>query len=798
MHSMQSAVITSPRWRKLGRDLWTEKNRMALMIVAISVSLIAVGTVLGSFAILTREIAVNYLGTRPASATVELEGDVDAALVERVRRHPAVREAEARDVILARFQQGGDWRPLLLFVVDDFAQMRLNTLRSEGGAWPPPTGTMLVERSAVRVLGALTGQRVRVKTPRGTAQDIEVSGIVHDPGLAPAWQEREGYGYVTRATLARLGEPATLHELRIAVDESARDLSAIEASAATVAAWLAEQGHPVHEIRVPPPAQHPHQRQMETLLVLILAFALMALVLSGILVATSLSAMLARQVREIGVMKTIGARTGQIASMYFVVIAALGTASVLLALPGGIAGARALSTAVADLLNFDLTSAALPWWVYATQAAAGVLIPVVIAAIPIRRASRTTIREAIDQHGVSADTLHPRFSSLPYGLRNALRRPARLALTLGLLAAGGAMFMTALNVSRGWERNLAKIEQTRFYDVDVRLHEPTSVALVDELRRVPGVRDVEAWGFSPAAFARPGQIDIVRTYPDRGHGSLSMMAPPAGTRLVRFPVRAGRWLNADDTDAVVLSHTALARVPHAQVGTRIDISLEGQVTSWRIVGIVEEIGSPGTAYVTDEAFARVTHTAGKARMLRVVTGASAPGERAAVVRAMEAVMATAGAGVELVIPLSELRSAIGGHVRLLIQSLVAMAIVMAIVGILGLGSTMSISVIERTREIGVMMAIGATPGRIVRSIVAEALFIGATSWVLALALSLPLTAFLDWLVGLLGFLAPLPFGVSVPSIGLWLALVGIVALVATLLPAGRASAVTVREALAHL
>src|SRR6266511_3150838 len=86
---MQSAVITSPRWRKLGRDLWTEKNRMALMIVAISVSLIAVGTVLGSFAILTREIAVNYLGTRPASATVELEGDVDAALVERVRRHPA-------------------------------------------------------------------------------------------------------------------------------------------------------------------------------------------------------------------------------------------------------------------------------------------------------------------------------------------------------------------------------------------------------------------------------------------------------------------------------------------------------------------------------------------------------------------------------------------------------------------------------------------------------------------------------------------------------------------------------------
>jgi putative ABC transport system permease protein len=768
------------------------------MMVAIVVSLVAVGAVLGAYAILTREIAVNYRGTHPADATLELEGGVDLPLLKRVRGRPEIGVAEAREVVLARARVGEDWRPLLLFVVNDFAQMRLNTFRSVGGAWPPPLGSLLIERSALAVIGAADAEGVVVKTPSGEPQSLKVSGIVHDPGLAPAWQERQAYGYITPDTLALLGEQPILHELRVGLRDNTLDMRAVEARAAHLAGWLDDQGYRVHQIRVPPPGQHPHQRQMTTLLVLMLVFALMALVLSAILVATSLAAMLARQVREIGVMKTIGAQTRQIASLYRALIGALGIACVLLALPGGIACARVLSRLVAHLLNFDLTSIAIPWWVYATEAMAGVAVPVLIATIPIRRASRITVREAIDEHGVSADTLHSRMSALPYGLRNAMRRPARLALTLGLLAAGGAMFMTALNVSRGWERNLAKITQTRFYDVEVRLHQPVSIALADELRRVPGVREVEPWGWAPAAFGRPGQTDVVRTYPDRGHGSLSMMAPPPATHLVRFPLRSGRWLATDDTDAVVLNHTALFQLPGAQVGSDVNISLDGQPTRWRVVGVVEEIGSPGTVYVRDRAFAQVTESAGQARMFRIVTSAGTTQERTEIARAIDRSLSKSGAGVDIVIPLDELRLAIGGHVQLLIQLLVAMAIIMAIVGMLGLGSTMSISVVERTREIGVMSAIGATPRRIVKMIVTEALFIAGLSWVLAVALALPTTAGLDALVGMLGFLAPLPFVVAINPILLWLALLGVIGLISTLLPASRASSITVHEALAHL
>ena len=66
-----------------------------------------------------------------------------------------------------------------------------------------------------------------------------------------------------------------------------------------------------------------------------------------------------------------------------------------------------------------------------------------------------------------------------------------------------------------------------------------SRVLADRLERLRGVRTAEAWGYAPAAFTRPGAIDVVRTYPDRGHGALVAMGPPPGTALVRFPLRSG-------------------------------------------------------------------------------------------------------------------------------------------------------------------------------------------------------------------------------------------------------------------
>ena len=130
------------------------------------------------------------------------------------------------------------------------------------------------------------------------------------------------------------------------------------------------------------------------------------------------------------------------------------------------------------------------------------------------------------------------------------------------------------------------------------------------------------------------------------------------------------------------------------------------------------------------------------------------------------------------------------------RALVAMAIVMALVGTLGLASTMSASVVERRRELAVMRTIGATRRRIVHDLAAEAIAIGLTSWLFAFILALPLTAYVDRLIGSLGFLAALPFVIVPGGLAMWAGLVIAASILATTLPARQASALTVREALA--
>jgi putative ABC transport system permease protein len=795
---MMRMTFASPRWLKLVRDLAAERNRMLMMLAAVAVSVAALGAVLGAYSVLTREIAVNYLGTHPASATLELPSGVDEDALRIARDHPGIEWAQAHDVVQARVRVGDDWRPLLLFVVDDFSAMRLNTFRPVRGAWPPPLGTMLIERTATGVLAADVGGQLEVKTPNGAMRKAGVSGVVHDPGLAPAWQERSGYGYITRATLATFGEAPQLHELRFSTRDANASMPAIESLAASLATQLQAAGHAVHEVRVPPPRQHPHQRQMTTVLFLMLAFSAMALVLSGVLVATALSALLARQVREIGMMKAVGARTSQIAAMYAVLVSVIGLAALALAMPIGILGARVLAGAVSRLLNFTLTSQAIPHEVWVVQIVAALLVPLVVAAYPILRASRISTRLAMDSHGVSAEVVRTRPSAMPWPVRNALRRPGRLALTVALMAAGGAMFMTALNVSASWERTVAKVYETRHYDVEVRFHRPESPRLAEQLRQLPGVRAVEAWGYSPAAFAQPGQVDVVRTYPDRAHASLAMMAPPPQTRLVTLPVIAGRWLRSDDTNAIVLNHAAAAQAPALALGSDVVVSIEGRQSTWRVVGIVEEIGAAGVLYVSDRAFAQAAGTGQDARMLRVATVARTPAQREEFVRAVQRKLFEIGAGVEGATPLAELRTAMADHILILIRSLVAMAAVMATVGGLGLASTMGTSVLERTRELAVMKAVGATPGRIVRLLMLEALFIGGLSWLAAFALSVPLTWVVDALVGRLGFVAPLPLLLAPAAASIWLGLSGALVLLATAWPARWASRLPVAQALAQV
>ncbi len=865
--------MTALRWRKLVRDLWRARGRTAAMVVSIALSVAAVGALLTVRAVLDREVSANYLSGRPASATLHLAGAVDAGQVALASSVPGVGAATVRGTVTARVRVGqGSWRAMVLFVTDPADPQRLAAAPLESGTWPPAAGQVLLERTALPYLGTAVGQQVQVRRAGGPVATLTVAGAVHDAGVAPAYQERTVYARATTTSVAALGlTAADLDELLIEVAAPAGgpagaagvsgvpagasgDVATVTATAQRVAATLAAAGHPVVRVDVPPPLRHPHYGQMVTVGWVMLAFGLSALLLSSVLVATMLAGLIASQVRQIGAMKTVGATTGQLFALYLSTAAVIAAAATLLAVMPGLLLGRLMAAQAAALLNLDLTSTAVPAWVAVVTGATGVVVPVLVAVPPLLRGSRRTVREAIDDHGVGSDDqgrsarLVAWLTRLPglgrevtLGLRNLVRRPGRLALTVTLLSVAGALFVTGLNAAAGWDALVGNGIATRHYDLEVRLAHPVPA---EQLRRqalaVDGVTAAQAWPREPVSLARPGVVDTTSEYPDEAHGSFALLAVPPDTPLIQLPVRSGRWLRPEDGDALVLTSLAAQRqVPGAVVGDRVQLTLAGRVTTWHLVGIVADFGSQATAYVSPAGYAQALSDGGTtasgssattasgssattasgssattasgssattasgssattASMVRVVTTATDAAGRAAVLARLTQALDGEGVPVASALAVDDLKAALDGHVFVLIEALVAVALLIAVVALLGLAVIMSAAVTERTRELAVMQVVGATAGALRATVLTEGLLTAGLAVGVAVLAAVPLTAVFGSALGRSAFLEPLPFQFSAAAVLIWLLVSLVGGAVATMGAARAAARLTVRQALAVL
>ncbi|MBL4684283.1 MAG: FtsX-like permease family protein [Nannocystaceae bacterium] len=789
---------------KVLRDLWVTRGRVAFMVLSLAAGLISLGTVLSARGVLQREMNRNYMETVPASATFDVgEQGLDDTTFEALKRHPQVAQAARRTTRSARWRKPGTtpWGRATLFVFEDFEHQVLAKLNDESGLTVPPPGTILVERSAMGVLDANVGDAVEVTTAHGSPVTLQIVGVVHEPALAPAVTEQAGYFYASVQTLALLGEQTGLDEVRVLVADDALDATAVQAQVEVIAQWLVQRGVALHEVRVPPPGKHPHQAASEVVLLMFSIFAGLTVVLAAVLCASLLSITMARQVREIAVMKTLGATKGKIRRMYALMLGIIAVLALAVsAVPTRVLGRLAVD-GIAALINFDIASYEVPLWVYAIQISIGLLLPLLAAAPAIVGASRVSVLRALNEHG--ARVARPGLERwvggrsnrvLQAALRNALRVPKRLLLTVTLLGVGGGLFVSAWSVADAWDAMTDQVFETRHYDVEVRLSDPVSQSLLDAIQDMPRV---EVWGFASVALTSASGVPLNHTYPDGGHGSFALTAVPDDTQLVDFAVRSGRWLNPGEVDGVVLNQLAASRIGDDPLGKRVKMLVEGVPTEWTVVGVVDEVASPAAAYVGATAFSE--QTGQPLAALRIATGTNRDPQatRQAIAR-VEQTLASQDAHIASVLPLELLFNAMGAHVVVLIRSLLGLALLMAVVSTLALSSSMSTSVVERTREFGILRAIGARPRQIRRMVLIEGIFTAVLSLPLALLLAVPLAATIGRVVGLLSFGIALPLDIAWLAMAGWSVGVVVVATVASLAPAYGATKRSVTEALGHV
>ncbi|MGC3943091.1 MAG: ABC transporter permease [Chryseolinea sp.] len=794
------------RLRKVARDLSLEYGRSMMLVTAIFIGASAVGVILGAYAVLKREMKVNYMATVPASATLEVADSISVDALAAASNFKGIKLADRRATIIARMKADNRWYPMLLFVVDDFSELRTNKFTPVSGETNPTTGSMLVEQTAYGVMQSHERDTLLVKL-ENTELKVALSGTVHDPSLAPAWQEQTGYGYISMRTLRLLAPDAKFDQLRIVVSEDSGSREHITNVARALSEHLSTLGVKVHEIQIPSPGKHPHESQLTTVMSIFVLFSFLILILASILVSTVMETVMIKEIRQIGVMKTVGGQTGQIFGLYSLSIITLSVVACLLAIPTARLGASAFYRMLAGLLNISIHDNSIPLWTTMLLLLSGTLIPLAAASLPVLRGSRISVKKALTNFGSSQRTtgvvvtlakVIERFAVsqlFQIAIRNVFRQQRRLTMTVLLLAIAGSVYMTARNVSKAWDVNLERVYIQKKFDLDVRFTpEADTVSLVSELKRVPGISRFEFWSLLSASVESKNDVSITRTYPDKGHGSFSIAGLPHNSMLLNPTVKQGQWLDRKHARGVVLNQLAEAQISDATIGKEITLMADGVATRWQIIGITEDVGTPATAYVLLDALQAQRHA--PMNTLRI---AYADRSRANVIannEAVEKILQSVSSPVAFALPVWVLRNAVAAHMKILVDTLVTLSLLMAVVGTLTLISSMSISVLERTREFGVLRTIGATPSRVIRLIVYEVACISVLSLIVAFPLSLGLSSYLSQLVGALSFRTPLSLSISNSGILEWTGLLLVVGITASIAPCIRANSITIREAIA--
>jgi len=792
--------LIRPRWRKVLADLWDGKVLTLLVVASIAVGVFGVGMIVSGYVIIDEDLRRSFKSINPANVLLVTD-PLDEALLHSIRKLPAVADAEARRHLSVRVSVSvSEWDTLELQAIPDWEELSINRLVPLQGATAPGTREIILERMTMDSLGAEVGDDLHICLADGTERTLRVVGSALNPDIGYAGVLGQLQGYIVLETVEYLLETPYVNRLYVTAARESADRAHLDHLARQVIGQVERTGRQVYRTEVARSDEHPMASIIEALLGVLSALGVLVVALSGSLITNTMSTLLNRHLRHIGVMKLVGARRGQVAGMYLGLIMTYAALASLIAVPAGCLAGYWLARFAADAINFEVYGFRVVPSAVVLQLGIALLVPPAAGALPVLGGIRITVREALTGgSGLSQDGWTGRRSPRQrvrwlsrvtvLAVRNTFRRKGRLAITLLTLTLGGAVFMAVLNSHVALDHKVDRLAQYFLADVNVTLAQPYRIERVErEMMTAPGVQHVEPWTGASAEWLREGQASE----------PIDIIAPPAGSNLVRPLVVAGRWLLPDDQNAIALNDAIWKNYPDLQPGDSIRLRIAGRECDWIVVGIFQYAGMDQLlGYTNREYLSTLLGRPSQGTLFRIVTTEHDLATQKMVAMQLDEHLRSRGYRVAAVEAGGSVVESVSEVLSVLMVVLLIMSLLTALVGSIGLTGTMSMNVLERTREIGVLRAIGAHNGIIVRLVMVEGLLIGLISYVLAGIASFPLTAFLSNIISLAVFRSPAELAFTANGFVLWLGLLLLLSGLASLTPARHAARLTIREVLAY-
>jgi putative ABC transport system permease protein len=360
---------------------------------------------------------------------------------------------------------------------------------------------------------------------------------------------------------------------------------------------------------------------------------------------------------------------------------------------------------------------------------------------------------------------------------------------VGTLTLAGTLFISVVNVRASLMLELDRVMDSIFnFEVAVNYngYYPANGA-EKRAEAVPGVTEATS----------QSSISALRVKPDGTESSsFSIVGVRPESDFLKPIILSGRWLAPDDRRTMVISSGLAGDMPDVKAGDTIVLKIGDREQNWKVAGIMlmafDKYGYASFDYVSSAAGA-----SGMANSLYVRTERKDAASQELIGKAVEERLKDAGIGVSYTMTQETISSSNEGQFNFLVSFLLSMAAMVALIGGLGLAGMMGLSVMERTREIGVIRSIGASNGAVGGIVLTEGVFIGVLSWLLAIPLGAPFSYFFDVVLGNTFLDKPLVFVYTLSGPAIWLLIVSVISVIASLLPARRAVKMSIRETLAY-
>src|SRR5512138_2884658 len=796
-------------WYKVWFDLWHNKMRTLLAVLSIAAGVFAVGAIFGMSELLSTNMNRSHRAVLPTHINVSLTTLVDEDTIESIRDVPGVEDVEPYNsaTVLYKLHPEDDWRQGVI-QMRHFESQKYELLQLRGGHWPETKNEVAVERMAAQFLGVGTGDSIIFKID-DKERTLPVTGLIRHPFVPTPQFMDLAFFFMSGAGMARLGIPeGKFSSFYVRVTPYSYDHAREVASA--IKDELSKQNIGIGAFVYEDPEKHWGMTFMDGFTLVQKLLAMICVVVGAILIYNTLSNLITQQTNQIGILKAIGGKTSTIVGIYLVNALVYGLLGLAVALPLGAIVAFSVTRVFLNLFNIDYNQFELSRQAVTFQVISAFTAPLLAGLPPVLHGANITVRQAIASYGLGGDfrsgrldrlvdTFGQRWLSTQYAtaLGNMFRHRGRLMLTQLVLIVAGSAFLMVMSLSSSAAFTLDNLFGRRHFDTTIQFETNQRAERVQALAAtVPGVDKAELRLEQSATLFLEGQL-----VKEAGIGS-SLQGIPTNSDFSSPLIVAGRWFRPDENGRAVVITRQMAEDNHIQVGDTVTLDLgEMGKDKWQVIGMYDPVFVGGfnqdTIFAPLEALYQTTKKYGQGAVLYVRTTSHDPDFTSAVTKQLKEMYERHGLQVAISETQAESRSTADWQFAIVIWMMMALSVIVALVGGLALMGALSIGVIERTKEIGVLRAIGARSSSILGIFVMEGLLQGLLSWLIAMPLSFLVSPLLANALGNAMFGATLDYQYNWSAVMVWLGTVLVISIVASVLPARNATRISVRDSLAY-